>query len=89
MEQLIKIITELIKEESLSEQKIKYLELLFKAEAINIIKPHAEAGVGFALESISRIAASSYNRNSDLKESVDDLARILSMYLEKNDKNNG
>ena len=83
MKQLIDILTDLIKEESPSEQKTIYLELLLKAEAINIIKPHAETGVGFALEAISRIASSSHNRSAGLKESIDDLGKMLSMYLEK------
>lgn len=88
MEKLLNIINTTIENESHSEKRTRDLELLLKAEAINIIKPHAEAGVGFAFEAISRIASSGYSRNSELKESIGELTRIISMYLEKNDTKN-
>ena len=88
MKQTIDILIDTIKNNNHSEGKSRDIELLLKATAIEILKPHAESKIGFAMEAIGKIAASSYSRNSQLNSSIDDIARVLAMSLENKDTNN-
>ncbi len=57
MNDIIALIKQAIEDENYSESKNQALELFIKARAIEILRPNAEAGMGYAMEAISRIAA--------------------------------
>lgn len=57
MNDIITIIKQSIENETYSKDKNQALELFIKARAIEILRPNAEAGMGYAMEAISRIAA--------------------------------
>ena len=57
MNDIIELIKQNIENGTNSEIKNQTIELLIKARAIEILRPKAEEGMGYAMEAISRIAA--------------------------------
>nr|WP_321467668.1 hypothetical protein [uncultured Desulfobulbus sp.] len=57
MNDIIELIKQNIENDTNSEIKNQTIELLIKARAIEILRPKAEEGMGYAMEAISRIAA--------------------------------
>lgn len=86
MEDVIALIKNEISVESDPKIKSKNLELLVKARSIEILRTQAESGTGFAMEAIGRIAASSSEKSSEIKDAISDLAKGIIMTLEKKDR---
>jgi len=57
MNDIIELIKQNLENGTNSEIKNQTIELLIKARAIEILRPKAEEGMGYAMEAISRIAA--------------------------------
>jgi hypothetical protein len=87
MQEIIDVIKDVVKGDSHSENKSRNIELLLKAYAIQLLKPQVDSGIGFAMEAVGKIASSGYTRNNDLKGSIEELTRIISMVIEKKENN--
>lgn len=72
MEEIIQLLNKTITDDNSSLEKNRSFELLIKARTINILKPQAENGVGFAIEAISRIAASDSSMPSAIQSTEKD-----------------
>lgn len=86
MEEVIKILTDTINNSDHSEKKSKDIELLLKAKAIEILKPQAESGIGFAMEAIAKIASSNINKEISISDAIDNLAKTIAMIKENQGK---
>lgn len=80
MEEIIKILMNALNENNHSPEKSRDIELLIRARTIEILKPQAESGMGFAMESIAKIAASSTDKIANIQDSID---TILKMNIQK------
>ena len=89
MDKVIEIILKTIEGNSHSDQKSRDIELLIKAKSIEILKPQAASGIGFAMEAISKIAASTSSKEPQIISAIDNLANVLSMALENQGKSSG
>lgn len=68
MQDIISSIKKSLEENNCSVARNGLYELMIKARAIDILKEQANLGVGFAIEAIGRIAASSAVRSASLEE---------------------
>jgi len=83
MEEIIALLKRTIEESSYSKDKNRALGLLIQAKTIEILRPQAEQGTGFAMAAIAKIAASISDSKADACDSNDNLSAIF----EVNNKN--
>ena len=86
MDDVIKIILKELGSGSCSQDKAVWVELLIKANAIQQLQAHVDSGMGFAIEALGKIAASSSISDSSLPDAIEKVAKSIEYAIEKRNK---